>query len=269
MFTAGAIDALLDEEVRIPYTIGVSSGASYGCSYVSRQRGRNWEIVERFSANPRYSGMRNFFTSRAIMDLVWVFDQIPNRLVPFDFETFYNTPERFVTGCSDFYSLKPLYYEKEAFDASGKLVMASCALPFYFPPIYYGGRRLVDGGLSDPIPLLHSEAEGNACNLVVLTKPKSYRHYLKPDERALTFYYSFISENAAGWIKIRPHVFNHVFKRCLEEDGNGKNVSLFIPEDLMISRFDRDLDKLKALYEAGYEGVLSRLDEIRDLARVN
>lgn len=267
IFTSGALDALLDEGIYFPYTIGVSSGASYGVSYTSRQRGRNWEIVEAYSSHPRYASLGNFLRCRSIMDTQWVFDEIPNKHIPFDYETFFNSPERFVIGCADYFSLNGYYYEKQDVDPSGKLIMASCALPFYFPPIYFRGRRLVDGGLADPIPLLTSEAAGNESNFVILTKPKSYRHYLKADEHALCLFYSMVSKNAASWLKVRPYHFNHIFERCLREDGSSKNVSIFIPEPLMIERFERDLDKLKALYNAGYEAVISRLDELKDLVR--
>ena len=40
VFTAGALDFLMDKNVYFPYTIGVSAGACNGLSYASRQRGR-------------------------------------------------------------------------------------------------------------------------------------------------------------------------------------------------------------------------------------
>ena len=40
VFTAGALDFLMDKKVYFPYTIGVSAGACNGLSYASRQRGR-------------------------------------------------------------------------------------------------------------------------------------------------------------------------------------------------------------------------------------
>ena len=49
LFSCGVLDALLDEQVEFPYVIGVSSGASYGISYVSRQRGRNWEVTQSYT----------------------------------------------------------------------------------------------------------------------------------------------------------------------------------------------------------------------------
>ena len=267
LFSCGVLDALLDEQVEFPYVIGVSSGASYGISYVSRQRGRNWEVTQSYTHSADYLHPRNFLRHRSIMNTSLVFDDIPTQHIPFDFSTFFSSPTQFVTVCADAFSLKGYYYPKEDYDRSGRLCQASCSLPFYFPPVYFKGRKLVDGGLADPIPLPHSELDGNEANLVILTKPKSYRHYLKPDERALLAYYGKRSPNASSWLRLRPHYFNYVFSRCLKEDGSSKNVSLFVDEQYMIPRFTRDLDKLKALYDHGYERAMHRMDEIKDLAR--
>ena len=265
LFTCGVLDALLDEHIEFPYVIGVSSGASYGISYVSRQRGRNWKVTQDYTQSSDYIHPRNFLRHRSIMNTSLVFDDIPTTHIPFDFKTFFSSSAQFVTVCADAFSLKGYYYPKEEYDQSGRLCQASCSLPFYFPPVYFKGRKLVDGGLADPIPLPHSEQDGNEANLVVLTK--SYRHYLKPDEKALMLYYNTISANAASWLRLRPRYFNHVFERCLKEDGSSKNVSLFLDEDYMVSRFTRNLDKLKALYDHGYETAMHRMDEIRDLVR--
>ena len=40
VFTAGVLDAFLDEKFYFPYVVGVSAGSSNGLSYASRQRGR-------------------------------------------------------------------------------------------------------------------------------------------------------------------------------------------------------------------------------------
>ena len=61
IFSSGACDGLLEGEVMTDYVIGVSAGIAYGVSYVSRQKGRNLEILTRYGGDPRYMGARNFF----------------------------------------------------------------------------------------------------------------------------------------------------------------------------------------------------------------
>ena len=79
---------LLDHDVTFPYCVGVSAGISDGVSYLSKQRGRNLEIVRRFRNDPRYIGVRNFFTCKSLFGLDFVFREIPQKWIPFDYETF-------------------------------------------------------------------------------------------------------------------------------------------------------------------------------------
>ena len=104
LFSCGVLDALLDEQVEFPYVIGVSSGASYGISYVSRQRGRNWEVTQSYTHSADYLHPRNFLRHRSIMNTSLVFDDIPTQHIPFDFSTFFSSPTQFVTVCADAFS---------------------------------------------------------------------------------------------------------------------------------------------------------------------
>ncbi len=265
LFTCGVLDALLDENLMFPYTIGVSSGTSYGMSYVSRQKGRNLKVTEFLAQDKNYVNIKNYFLHKSILNTRTAFTDIPDKIYPFDFETFYNTPERFITVACDASNLKPHYYEKEEMDRHGVLVQGSCALPPFVPTVTFKGKTLVDGGLGDPIPLTRSEKDGNISNLVVLTKPYDYNHHFRWDERLLAAYYSIRNVNASGWMRMRHNNFNATFERCRKEDGKGNIISLYIKNEHMISRFENDLDKLRALYHDGYESTMKRLDEIKDL----
>ena len=45
IFSAGVMDALLDEDIMFPYMIGVSAGICDGFSYISKQKERNLKIL--------------------------------------------------------------------------------------------------------------------------------------------------------------------------------------------------------------------------------
>ena len=59
-------------------------------SYISRQPRRNLEIVTRYAGDRRYMGMNNLADrhNRSYFGLEFVYDTIPNELVPFDYQTF-------------------------------------------------------------------------------------------------------------------------------------------------------------------------------------
>ena len=40
LFTAGVLDVFLDEGIKVDGAIGVSAGATFGCNFLTKQKGR-------------------------------------------------------------------------------------------------------------------------------------------------------------------------------------------------------------------------------------
>lgn len=45
VYTAGVLDAFLEQNIKIPYVIGVSAGACNAVSYLSNQKGRSLSLI--------------------------------------------------------------------------------------------------------------------------------------------------------------------------------------------------------------------------------
>ena len=88
IFSCGVMDALLSEKIMLPYCIGVSAGIADGVSYISRQPQRNLEIVQKYRNDKRYMSRQNFKKCRSLFGLDFIFGEIPNKLIPFDMDTF-------------------------------------------------------------------------------------------------------------------------------------------------------------------------------------
>ena len=54
IFSAGVMDALLDNNIMFPYCIGVSAGITNGVSYLSKQYKRNLEVIKKYRLDKRY-----------------------------------------------------------------------------------------------------------------------------------------------------------------------------------------------------------------------
>ena len=50
VFSCGVMDKFLEENIMPDYYIGVSAGMAYGLSYLSGQKGRNLELMEKYMA---------------------------------------------------------------------------------------------------------------------------------------------------------------------------------------------------------------------------
>ena len=86
VFTDGVLDYFLDNNITFNYGVGVSAGACNGLSYLSRQRGRakvtNIDMLEKH----RYIGMKYLWTQHCILDRKFLYDTLPNEILPFDYD---------------------------------------------------------------------------------------------------------------------------------------------------------------------------------------
>ena len=174
LFSCGVMDALLDSGVEFPYLIGVSAGISDSTSYISKQTGRNLEIMKKYRHDKRYLSFRNIFTDKSIFGRKFIYETIPRELMPFDNETFFSNPAKLVVGVTNAKTGEMEYYDKKDPVNGHILLQATSALPVIFPPIIYNGNQYYDGGLVDSIPAKKAMDDGYEKMLIVLTRTKGY-----------------------------------------------------------------------------------------------
>ena len=248
-YTAGVLDAFLEAEIEFPYIIGVSAGVSIASSYVSKQIGRNVEIVERFRNDKRYLSLRNLIMTGSLFGMDFIYREVPLSLVPFDFETFEKSPTRFVTVCTDCGTGEAVYYGKEADHLT--VLRASASLPFLSRMVEYEGRKLLDGAIVDAIPLAKAKIEGYERNVVVLTRPIGYRkteEFGPPASMAYRKYPKLVE--ALGK---RVERYNREMELVEEEEKSGAALVIRPSRDLGVKRTEKSVKKLRELYELGIE----------------
>lgn len=176
VYTAGVLEYFMEKELYFPYVIGVSAGACMGASYVSRQKGRNKTVNIEYVSHPQYLSLGNYIRHKQLFGMDFIFDEIPNKLVPFHYDAFLKSDQTFKVGTTDCVTGEAVYYEKNDVEMDIlTLLRASSSLPFIAPMIEYKGRKLLDGGIADSIPVKKSEEDGNVRNVVILTRNADYR----------------------------------------------------------------------------------------------
>lgn len=252
VFTCGVLDNLMDRGIRFPYTIGVSAGACNGLSYMSRQRGRarysNIDLLEKYD----YIGLKYLLTKRNIMDFDLLFDRFPNEILPYDYGTYFASPERFVMVATNCLTGEANYLEekrdpKRVID----IVRASSSLPFVCPIAYVDGIPMLDGGLADSIPLLRAQADGFTNCLVVLTRNHGYRKAIH-GTRCPRFIYRKYPQ-LQQTINRRSELYNHQLDLVERLEAEGKITVVRPQRPIEVDRIERDAKKLRVLYEEGYE----------------
>lgn len=265
LFSCGVMDALLDCGVDFPYLIGVSAGISNGTSYVSKQRGRNLEIIQKYRNDKRYVGFGNLFSDKSIFGRKFIYETIPRELLPFDNDTFFSNPARFVVGITNAETGEMEYIGEKDRVNGHILLQATCALPIIFPPIIYNGKQYYDGGLVTSIPVKKAIEDGHEKMLIVLTRTKDYvkteSGAYKLAAAALKKKYPKVAERL-----LTRHVrYNEEVEFCNQLEREGKAVILRPSAQTQIGSLEKDVAKIERVYQYGYDLAMENMDKIKAL----
>lgn len=251
VFTCGVLDCFMDRGIRFPFSVGVSAGACNGLSYMSGQRGRakasNIDLMEKY----HYVGLKYLLTQKCIMDFKLLFEDFPEKIIPYDYDTYFKNPDRFVMVTTNCLTGKAEYFEEKSSSARVMdIVRASSSLPFVSPITYIDGVPMLDGGIADSIPVEYAMNQGFDKLVVVLTRNKGYR---KPDSRmplAKIAYRRYPHLQDA--LRSRNAVYNKTMDLIEKLEDEGKILVIRPVRPVEVSRMEKDTAKLTALYQEGY-----------------
>lgn len=251
VFTCGVLDYMMDNDIRFPYTIGVSAGACNGLSYMSRQRGRakysNIDLLEKYN----YIGLRHLLKKRNIMDFDLLFNEFPEHILPYDYEAYFAAPERYVMVTTNCLTGEANYFEeKQDKDRVIDIVRASSSLPFVCPIAYVDNTPMLDGGIVDSIPLQRAMHDGYQRNVVVLTRNRGYRKETK-DVKVPSFLYRKYPALRESLSK-RSSLYNEQLEMVERLEDEGRITVIRPVKPIQVDRIERDIRKLTDFYNEGY-----------------
>ncbi len=254
VYTAGVLDYFMEKSLDFPYVIGVSAGASIGVSYASKQNGRSKAVTIDFVNDKRYFSIRNYFKEKSLFGMDFIFNDIPNKLVPFDYETFFKTPNKFKIGATNCKTGKSIYFDKEDLSNKGLMeaLIVSTSIPFVSPIRKINGMKLLDGGLSDAIPIRKSIDDGNHKNVVILTRNRGYKK--TPFKFATLAKWKYAKHPEVIKLLANRHTsYNSTLDYIDEFEENG-DVFVIRPQmPVKVGRMERNAQKLCGLFQQGYD----------------
>lgn len=263
IFSAGVLDVLMEEGVKFDGAAGVSAGAAFGSNYKSGQNRRAIRYNLRFAKDPRYSSVMSLIATGNLFNAQFCYHDIPEKLDPFDWEAFRRNPMEFYLVCTDVETGKPVYHlcDNDSEQEMLEWFRASGSMPLVSRVVEIGGQKLLDGGISDSIPLRFMEEQGYQRNIVVLTQPADFVKTLNPlmgmIERGLRSY-----PNAVEAIRNRHIVYNEELAYVRQRES-GKQAFVIRPDHALdIGRIEHDRMKIRAAYKAGRRKARKLLPEI-------
>lgn len=262
LYTAGVLDFFLDQSLYTDGVIGVSAGACHACSYASKQRGRAFRTNTDYLKDKRYMSFHSLLKTGDLFGAKFVYEDIPNTLDPYDFETFNAGGIRLYAACTNVETGKPEYLPCINMKQDVINVRASASLPLLSRIVEIGDKLLLDGGVSDSIPVKQFQKMGYTKNIIVLTQCSSYRkgknNLLPFIRRVYRKYPDFIKT-----VEQRHIQYNRTLDELslMEKDGS---VFVIRPSSpVKISRLEKNKDNLKALYDQGYEDAKNQYEALQ------
>lgn len=251
VFTTGVLDAFMKHDMYFRYVVAVSAGACNGVSYMSHQIRRARIANINMLGQYDYIGLKHLVTQRSIFDRHLLYDEFPNKLVPFDWETYVKSGAEFEVVATNCETGRAEYLsEYKNPQRLNDIIMASSALPFVSSMVDVDGVPMLDGGIVDSIPIQRSIEKGHEFNIVISTRNKGYRS----NERNVKFTTLLYDEYPRLRVALsrRVEAYNEQLEMMERMERWGEIVVIRPERSLEVGRVTRDTDKLERLYEEGF-----------------
>ena len=250
-FTAGVLDYLMERGFPLRDVYGVSAGACLGCSYLCGQVGRGLRVWTNYIDDKRYCSMESLRRTGDLFGAEFNYKLIPFELDPLDYDAFDRNPSRFVAVVTNVETGRAEYIRIDDLAAGIPVVQASASLPLISNIQVIDGKKYLDGGIADSIPLQKSIDDGHRRNVVILTQAAGYR---KRPNRAMPLIALRYRKCPAfvEAVRRRHDMYNAALELIAREEAAGRVFVIRPDAPPEVGRVERDAEKLRALHAAGY-----------------
>lgn len=263
IYTAGVLDILLENSIMPEAVFGVSAGAIHGCSYVAGQKERSIRYNLKYGNDPRFMSIKNWVKTGNVVDTKFCYHELPDILDPFDHESFEKAKCQFFVVCSNIETGKPEYILCPTLRGENiDYLRASASLPFLSQVVEIGGKKLLDGGICDSIPLKAAMDKGFERNIVVLTRPQGYRKKYAHNKLLAKVVYRKYPLFAKA-IAERYKMYNAELDFVEAQEKLGNILVLRPSETIKIGKMEQNLDIVKQMYELGRKDAMDNLEKVR------
>lgn len=251
IYTVGVLDAFTKYNFMPNYLIGVSAGASNGVSYISRQEGRALRTNINYIGDSRYLSWTNYIKTGSLFGMDFLYEEIPQKLDPFDYDSFFKNPCDFKVGVTNAETGKAEFYGKDCLYDGATALKASSSIPLVANPVEYKGKIYFDGGTSAPIPVDEALKDGCDKLIVILTRD---RKFVKPKLKCFPFIAWKMKDFPAMVELLKKHhdLYKQNQERVRELEKEGKAYVIAPSAPLKIERFEKSRERLMAVYHQGF-----------------
>lgn len=249
-YTAGVLDYLMEKGVSFDSIYGVSAGALTGANFKAGQVGRGLRTFAAYLHDEKYAGPQHLLKTGDWFNIDFSYNKIPNELDPADYDTFNASPVNFYSVVSNVETGKAEYIRITDLKQQMDLVRASATLPLLSNIVEIDGKKYLDGGSCDSIPLKKSMVDGHSKNLVVLTQHRGFTKKPSANRYACRLMYKKYP-NYVKAMDNRHNMYNRQLKLVYEMEKQGKAFVIQPAAKVEVSRLEKNPARLVELYHQG------------------
>lgn len=262
-YTSGVLDCFLEHNINIPNIYAVSAGALNSLSYLSKQKGRSIRINREYIFSKRCIDYKRVLKLKSILDLDYLLNEVNSELDFFDIEEFNKNKGNFVVTCTNVENGLPIYKRIDDYHKDLKYIKASASLPLFASIVEVDSLKLLDGGVSDSIPVMKALEDGYDKIIVVLTRD---REYSCAKYRLMKYYKTkyFMYPSLIKSMENRHNKYNVTRDLIANLENEGKIFAVYPSVRLEISNLEKNSDKLLDIYNIGYQDATNAIHKIID-----
>lgn len=260
IYTQGALDAMMEADLTLHTTIGVSAGAMSAVGYVSGQIGWAPRLNLTYRQDENYCGIGAMRRDHGITGFSYLFADLMKKETPIDRARFFDPKRRFIAVATNILTGKPTYFMKgkcHIFHA----VRASATVPYVSRPVVMEGVPYLDGSFSVHIPYAYAKEHYPGKIVVIRTRDRSFRakpKKLKPIDHIL---YGQYPEFLKAMVRSDAE-YNETLDALDRDEKEGKVFVLAPEKPINIGHFESDMEVLGGIYWDGYNETKKRIPEL-------
>ncbi len=262
-YTAGALSWLIDHGIEFDASYGISTGAVHLANFLMKSKENLYDFSVHRIVDPRIVGLRPLLHCGRIVDYDYLFDHILTEECRFDISPLKDCREGFI-GLYVLSEGKTIYFSTREISMKG--LEASTSLPILGVVIKENGLELMDGGITDMIPIRQAIDDGCSRHLIITTKPGNYER--KPAKPFVVWLMKMTypqCENISRDYAIRHLNYQDQIVQIRELEENKEAVYVYPSKKSNVTRLGGSEEELNELYELGYSDMESRKEAIFEL----
>lgn len=270
MYTSGVLDTFLKNNMEFECVAGVSAGALNAMSYISKQPGRSAKINLEYCDDPRYIGRKAFIKNKGIIGYDYLFGDISENKVPFDYKSFENTNQRFIIVTTNCEKAETEYLEKSNCNDLFKAAQASSSMPLASAMVEINNNHYLDGAVTTSIPVKWALEQGYEKVVVVLTRDKTYRKPILSNKMKKLYKLAYHKyPKLIEKLNTMPERYNKLQDEIIDLEKEGKIFIIRPEKEVTVSRLEKDKEKLENLYKEGIAETEKNLDALKEYLEIS